>query len=83
MTEREEAAYTRGHRRAWLSVLQQCCRELGYEDVEIRKASWISEREDAIATLRRICDDIGDNEWPNDLHLSDIIEKHLERHLRT
>jgi hypothetical protein len=35
------------------------------------------ERSEAIATCRRICEAHGDNDWPDDLHLSDIIENHL------
>ena len=40
-----------------------------------------SEREEAIATLRRVCDRFGDNDWDPWLPLADIIEKHLVRHL--
>jgi hypothetical protein len=35
------------------------------------------ERADAIRTLRRLCSEHGDNFWSDDLHLSDIIDKHL------
>lgn len=26
--------------------------------------------------------DFGDNEWPDNLHLADVIDKHLDRYLR-
>ena len=39
------------------------------------------ERREAVAALRTICADYGDNDWPGDLHLADVIEKHLGRHL--
>jgi hypothetical protein len=29
-----------------------------------------------------LCADYGDNDWTDDLNLSDVIEKHLARHLR-
>lgn len=38
---------------------------------------YICEREDAIVTLRDLCKLFGDNEWKDELQLSDIIEKHL------
>lgn len=52
---------------------------LGYENVT--EQAWIAEREAAIAALRRLCAAHGDNDWPESLHLADIIEKHLGRHL--
>lgn len=39
------------------------------------------ERDDAIKTLRQLCAEFGDNDWDDSLHLSDIINKHLGRHL--
>ena len=53
--------------------------QLGYENE--KPAAWILEREDAIAQLRDLCEHFGDNEWSEDLHLADIIEKHLGKHL--
>lgn len=41
------------------------------------------EREQAIATLRHECEDLEASlDWPDNLHLSDGIEKHLCRPLR-
>lgn len=40
------------------------------------------ERDEAIRILRDVCEEFGDNDWDNDLHLADIIEKHLHRNLR-
>jgi hypothetical protein len=40
-----------------------------------------SERKETINVLREICEYYGDNDWPDNLHLADIIEKHLFRHL--
>ncbi len=32
------------------------------------------------AMLRYVCGEVGDNDWPDTLHLADVIEKHLFRH---
>jgi hypothetical protein len=42
---------------------------------------WEDERKQAIAVLRELCGKFGDNDWPDDLYLSDIIEKHLGDYL--
>lgn len=78
MSERD---YIKGTRAAYASMLQTCVSELGYTSDAGSKAAWIIEREAAIAKLREVCADHGDNNWPELLHLADIIEKHLTRHL--
>lgn len=79
--EAEEEAYMRGERSALSGVISHCCRHLGYQDTEAQKVAWIAEREAVIAALRNICADHGDNDWDEKLHLADVIEKHLHRHL--
>jgi len=79
----DENSYNQGSRMAWRSMLQQCCRELGYDDVEADKARWILEREEAISALRGVCSGHGDNDWEDNLHLGDIIEKHLHNNLES
>lgn len=81
MNEKEEEIYIRGSRSVWAQLFRECILNLGYDSPEFKNWSWVSEREDAIRTLRRICDEFGDNDWPNNLHLMDIIDKHLGRHL--
>ena len=39
------------------------------------------ERAGVVVTLRALCADFGDNDWPDDLDIADVIEKHLSRHL--
>ncbi len=75
--ETSELKWLMGWRTAWRRVLSAACRELGYDDPEVGKAKWIGEREEAVATLRRACEGHGDNDWDNDLHLSDVIDAHL------
>lgn len=35
------------------------------------------ERLELVSVLRRLCAKLGDNDWPDDLYLPDVIEKHL------
>jgi len=81
--EKLDAHEERGSRGAWVEMLEHCCRALGYKSEEGSRAGWISERERTISTLRMACDEFGDNDWPDDLHLADVVEKHLARHLRS
>lgn len=75
-----EPSYTEGQRAALRSMLSDILHRLGYDE-SLKAAHMVSEREAAIATLRTLCREHGDNDWPDNLHLSDIIEKHLGRHL--
>lgn len=81
MNEQEEKAYIEGQRSAWVSLLRMALKELGYESPESQQSRWVLEREAAIAQLRITCRDFGDNDWPDDLHLADVIDKHLDRRL--
>lgn len=82
MTEPEEAIYERGNRAAWQHLLSLCLRNLGYDSEECKKLGWITEREAAIAQLRMICEEWGDNKWDEKLHLADVIDKHLGCYLQ-
>ena len=42
----------------------------------------IVEREETVAQLRSLCAEYGDNDWPNNLHLGDVVDKHLCRYIR-
>ena len=80
MTEREEQCYEQGERSVWRQLYSLALDELGYTTTE-SPGRWVKEREDAIALLRQMCVDHGDNEWDESLHLADILEKHLWGHL--
>ena len=54
-------------------------RHLSGSDRDVNRL--LIERHEAIASLRELCADFGDNDWPDELTLGDIIEKHLARHL--
>jgi hypothetical protein len=81
LTPDEESAYKNGSRAAWLMMLRECVKQLGYGAAESSYAAWIIERSEAIQTLRQLCAAHGDNDWPDTLHLGDVIDKHLWRHL--
>ena len=81
MDEKEELAYKQGSRTTWSQILQECLMQLGYDDQVVQRANYITEREGAITQLRELCRYFGDNDWDENLHLADIIEKHLARHL--
>lgn len=83
MTESEERAYLQGQRAILRRQLAEIVRELGHDDAERSRAAWLIEREDVIAQLRTLCSEHGDNDWPDEMHLGDVIEKHLARHLDT
>lgn len=80
--EARDEAWSTGNRAAWLKMFVQCLDELGYDDLEVKRASWILERENAVATLRSLCDEFGDNDWDEELSLTDIIYHHLGAHLQ-
>lgn len=71
--------WEKGRRAALVDMLRHIVRSLC--PTQIGGAAQLIEREDSIAVLRRVCEEYGDNDWSEDLHLADIIEKHLERHL--
>ncbi len=72
-----ESGYQQGSRAAWLQLLQMCLRDLGYDGTEAEHTAWISEREQAVTALRSVCAEGGSNDWPDDLHLADVISKYL------
>jgi len=89
LQELTERHYLNGQRSALVKQLHNALHELSipYEDVDALPENLMTiarltmEREDAISALRQICEENGDNDWDEDLYLSDIINKHLGDHL--
>jgi hypothetical protein len=83
VTEEEEPIWERGRRTAYARLLDLCLANLDDPEMadKIRAGRLLSEREAAVVALRSLCEDFGDNDWPASLHLEDVIEKHLGRHL--
>jgi hypothetical protein len=79
MNEKEEAAYMLGRKAVLREQLSAAMKGLNAED--LTNEYLIQERVDAIAALRSVCNEHGDNDWEDDLYLSDIISKHLADHL--
>jgi len=88
MIDSDEAAeirdegYAQGSQMAWLRMLGECMRHLGYTDERVKAINWVLEREEAIHQLRSLCAEFGDTDWDNTLCLADIIDKHLGDYLR-
>ena len=74
----DEHAYSAGQRALAARILSHLLPYLGGDmDAE----AWRLERADVVARLRELCADFGDNDWTDDTHLGDVIEKHLGRAL--
>lgn len=80
MDENNEQFYLQGQRQVLTQLLSETLSKLGYGN-EFDLQRMIIEREQAIATLRELCAEHGDNDWDESLHLSDVIDKHLGRYL--
>lgn len=74
----DEASYTRGANAAWRRILSEAVSQLGGEGDAVR---WRIERSAVVEALRELCERHGDNDWPDTLHLADVIRKHLHSHL--
>lgn len=71
-----EERYAQGQHMMALSIIQTCTMYL-HNSSELTIVQLRMERARAIETLRYVCEAFGDNDWEDNLHLSDIIEKHL------
>lgn len=80
MTESEEKAYLEGRKSFARQIFRDAVEEIGDDNRE--KSNLILERAEAIATLRSMCAEYGDNDWDDNLHLADILKKHLHSHLQ-
>lgn len=76
-----EQSYILGSERAWIHVLQLCLQHLDNNDSLVEKSRLILERTEVVHKLRSLCEDFGDNDWEPNLHLADIIDKHLAVYL--
>lgn len=81
--ERSDGHYLAGRIRTLLNLLQHVSSELrGITGKAPPKAiALTAERFEAVNVLRELCARYGDNDWADDLHLADVLDKHLLRHL--
>lgn len=78
--EDRERQWISGNRAAWRRVLGMAVHELDGDERKLAAA--LAELEDVRRILRGLCEDFGDNDWPDDLHLGDVLDKHLGNYLR-
>jgi len=81
MNQNEEDYFVLGQRSSLRSILRHILREMGADDPIAVAAQAIAEREEIVTALREVCAEYGDNDWPNDLPLADVIQQHLAKHL--
>ena len=80
MNQREkDAVWSEGYQAAMRSIMRDTIKNLPFGDKEA--AVLVVERGECVAALRKVCELHGDNDWSPDLHLADVIEKHLGNHL--
>jgi hypothetical protein len=76
----EERGWFEGRKAAYRDILGEAISVLGREGAT--EEVLIAELEDVRRTLRTLCKEFGDDDWDDKLHLGDVLEKHLGRHLR-
>ena len=77
LQEMQEAYYELGQKQLLVSQMREIIRQLGYP-AESTVGVFIIEREEALIALRQKCLDAGKpSNFPDDLHLADIIQKYL------
>jgi hypothetical protein len=74
----DETAYMQGEQALARRIMGECLTVLGTEGNAER---WRLERSSVVSLLRSVCAEHGDNDWPDNLHLRDVLEKHLFNHL--
>lgn len=73
-----EQGYRDGQKYVWEYLLVECIHHLSMEDDPFAQVVHLSqERRETIAVLRRLCVVLGDNDWPDELYIPDILEKHV------
>ena len=78
MNEAQTKLYIEGETNALKEIIVNCQHKLRGLGVELKTSEQFSpERVDIIKTLRSLCDEHGNNDWDENLHISDILNKHL------
>jgi hypothetical protein len=78
--DRYDDGYTDGEAAAMRGILGEVLKHLNPGERD--KHAWVLERSAAIAALREVCRELDDNDWPDDLHLADIINNYVLPHLQ-
>lgn len=76
--EHQSHNYISGYQAAWRQILGLAMQNL---EGDFTKERLLQERSETISVLREICEAHGDNDWPDNLYIPDILRKHLEEYL--
>ena len=77
LQEVREESYQWGQKQLLIFQMREIIRQLGYP-ADMTIEARIIEREEALIALRQKCQDAGEpSNFPDDLHLADIIQKYL------
>jgi hypothetical protein len=76
----KDDAFEAGRQAVFRSMLGFITGELHGDERKVAGA--IAHLIDVKTALRGLCEEFGCNEWPDDLNLSDVVEKHLGRKIR-
>lgn len=74
-----EQGWSEGYKAAARSMMRHAMTHLDAPGKT--EAQWKLERAAIVAMLRQVCAEHGDNDWPDNLYLPDVIAKHLWRNL--
>lgn len=80
----DERKWIDGNRAAFRHVMQHAMGELislGVPAKELEHVGLLAEHEAVRQALRFACAEYGDNDWPDNLSLVDVVNKHLLPHL--
>ena len=78
---KSERDYASGRRALATRIARELLPDLGTL-TEARIFKLAIERAEAVTALRTLCAELGCNDWPDELSLADVIEKHLGRAVR-
>lgn len=83
--DRIERAYIEGGRMVHRLMLGMILRDLNSDGLKEDPIAEIArlrmQLEDTRRALRSVCEKHGDNDWSDNLHLADVVTKHLEPYL--
>lgn len=72
-----ERDWMRGNKYAWMAIVSQALREIGQRNDTMKKAALILERQQTVNALRDLSAVLGCDDWPDDLHLADVVNKYI------
>lgn len=87
--KRVSEAYAEGRRRTLINLANHFAGELYTAREHPRETSFgerllrlEADRLEMLGALRELCAELGCNDWPDNLHPHDVVEKHLGRRVR-